>query len=87
MPEMLSLCGKSFRVQRRVDKICVADAGSLRRFPKGDVMILNGPRCDGNADDGCRIFWKEEAWLRPFDAEKMLELSAPRRPQQIERSS
>jgi hypothetical protein len=72
MPEMLGWCGKLFRVQRRVDKTCVADAGSLRRFPKGDVVILNGPRCDGNAHDGCkhgcRIFWKE-AWLRPLDAD------------------
>ena len=35
-------------------------------------MILDGPRCDGQAHDGCRhgcrIFWKE-AWLRPVDAE------------------
>jgi hypothetical protein len=72
MPEMLSWCGKSFCVQRRVDKTCVADAGSLRRFPNGDVVILNGPRCDGNAHDGCkhgcRIFWKA-AWLRPLDAD------------------
>ena len=72
MPEMLSWCGKSFRIMRRVDRTCVADAGSLRRFPKGDVLILNGPRCDGNAHDGCkhgcRIFWKE-AWLRPLAAD------------------
>jgi hypothetical protein len=72
MPEMLDWCGKSFRILRRADKTCVADAGSLRRFPKGDVVILDGPRCDGNAHDwckhGCRIFWKE-AWLRPVDAD------------------
>lgn len=70
MPEMLSWCGKSFRVLRRVDKICVADAGSLRRFPKGDVVILDGSRCDGNGHDGCkhgcRILWKE-AWLCSLD--------------------
>ena len=34
MPEMLSWCGKSFRVLRRVDKICVADAGSSAAFPQ-----------------------------------------------------
>ncbi len=72
MPEMLSWCGKSFRVQRRVDKICVAEAGSLRRFPKEDVVILDGARCDGSAHDGCkhgcRILWKE-AWLRPLDSD------------------
>ncbi|HEY4369157.1 MAG TPA: hypothetical protein VGN07_18120 [Steroidobacteraceae bacterium] len=67
MPEMVDWCGKSFHVQRRVEKTCVADH-PLRRFPANDVVILDGPRCDGNSHDGCghgcRILWKE-AWLRP----------------------
>jgi len=76
MPEMLDWCGKSFHVQRRVEKTCVdvtppAD-GARRRFLANDVVILDGPRCDGHGHDGCkhgcRIFWKE-AWLRPMDAE------------------
>ena len=75
MPEMLDWCGKPFRVQRRVEKTCVDVAppawGARRRFPANDVVILDGPRCDGHGHDGCkhgcRIFWKE-AWLRPMDA-------------------
>jgi len=70
MPEMLDWCGKTFRVQRQVAKTCVA-GHAMRQFPGDDVVILDGPRCDGNGHDGCRhgcrIFWKE-AWLRPVDA-------------------
>jgi hypothetical protein len=67
MPEMLGSCGKVFQVKRRVVKICAPDL-PLRRFPADDVVILDGPRCDGSGHDGCkdgcRILWKE-AWLRP----------------------
>jgi len=70
MPEMLASCGKPFRIQRRVEKTCV-EGFPLRRFPGNDVVVLDGPRCDGSGHDGCghgcRIFWKEE-WLRPRDA-------------------
>jgi hypothetical protein len=70
MPEMLDWCGKPFRVLRRVEKTCV-DIGfptyPNRRFAADDVVMLEGPRCDGHGHDGCkrgcRIFWKE-AWLR-----------------------
>jgi hypothetical protein len=69
MPEMLSWCGKSFRVQRRVYKTCV-DGDAIRFFPANDVVVLEGPRCDGSSHGGCkhgcRIYWKE-AWLRPVD--------------------
>src|SRR5215470_5695346 len=71
MPEMLSWCGQSFRVQRRVEKTCV-DGHPVRRFPANDVVVLEGPRCDGSGHDGCkhgcRIYWKL-AWLRPVDAD------------------
>lgn len=70
MPEMLSWCGKSFQVQHRVYKTCV-DGDPMRHFPANDVVVLNGPRCDGKSHDGCnrgcRIYWKE-AWLRRVDA-------------------
>jgi hypothetical protein len=73
MPEMLDWCGKPFRVQRRVEKTCVDAEVHLdpkRRFPAGDVVMLDNLRCDGAAHDGCkrgcRVFWKE-AWLRPLD--------------------
>ena len=74
MPEMLDWCGKPFRVQRRVEKTCVAVDPPLypnRRFASNDVVLLDGPRCDGQAHDGCRrscrIFWKEE-WLRRVES-------------------
>ena len=69
MPEMLGWCGKSFRVQRRVDKTCV-DGHPIRRFPANDVVVLEALRCDGSSHDGCkhgcRIYWKH-AWLRPVE--------------------
>lgn len=69
MPEMLHSCGRSFHVQSQVVKTCV-DGHPMRQFPDDDVVILDGPRCDGSAHDGCkhgcRIFWKK-AWLRPAD--------------------
>jgi hypothetical protein len=52
MPEMLGSCGELFQVKRRVEKICAPDL-PLRRFPANDVVILNGPRCDGSGHDGC----------------------------------
>lgn len=75
MSEMLDWCGKSFRVQHRVEKTCVdlkpPAWGDKQRFPANDVVILDGPRCDGRDHDGCkhgcRIFWKE-AWLIPMNA-------------------
>ena len=67
MPEMLESCGGIFRVLRCVEKTCV-DGHARRRFPGDAVVILDGPRCDGAAHDGCkhgcRIFWKQ-AWLEP----------------------
>jgi hypothetical protein len=66
MPEMLPSCGKQYRVLRLVDKTCV-DGDPIRHFPGNDVVVLDSPRCDGSAHDGCmrgcRIFWKE-AWLQ-----------------------
>jgi hypothetical protein len=74
MPEMLEWCGKSFRVQRRVEKTCVEVDNPIvpnRRFAKNDVVILDDLRCDGSSHDGCkrgcRIYWKE-SWLRSADA-------------------
>ena len=70
MPEMLSSCGKNFRVLRRVEKTCFEIAPGwlhMQRFPANDVVLLEEQRCSGDGHDGCRrgcmIFWKE-AWLR-----------------------
>jgi hypothetical protein len=69
MAEMVESCGKRFRIQRRVERTCVA-GHPMRRFAADDVVILDGPRCDGSGHDGCghgcRVFWKE-AWLRSGD--------------------
>ena len=76
MPEMLSMCGKPFRVERRAEQTCVDVLPPVkphRRFAADDVVFLDGPRCDGGGHDGCKrgckVFWKE-AWLRPLDSRK-----------------
>src|SRR5262245_23583587 len=76
MPEMLDWCGRTFSVERRVAKTCVALAPSVypnRRFAEDDVVVLAGPRCDGSGHDGCKrsckILWKE-AWLRPVESDE-----------------
>src|SRR5690349_4351048 len=74
MPEMLAWCGRTFRVEHRVERTCVdvlpPEPGN-RRFPANDVVVLDGPRCDGSAHDGCmrgcKVFWNE-TWLEPADA-------------------
>jgi hypothetical protein len=74
MPEMLEWCGKTVRVERRVEKTCVDVASPIypmRRFAANDVVVLEGLRCDGRAHDGCKrsckIFWRED-WLRRLDS-------------------
>jgi hypothetical protein len=80
MAEMLELCGKRFRVFRRVVKTCTSGSGSstMRAFPDDDVVVLEGIRCTGADHDGCQkacmIFWRE-AWLR-----KVTDVSAPPSP-------
>ena len=66
MPEMLSLCGKRFRVGKRADKTCDnIEPWSIRRMT--NAVHLEGVRCNGEAHGGCQagclIFWKE-AWLK-----------------------
>jgi hypothetical protein len=70
MPEMVALCGQRFRVARRVVKTCFSGVGSyaaMRRFRNDDVLVLEAPRCDGEAHDGCQkgcvLLWRE-TWLR-----------------------
>lgn len=70
MPEMMSYCGRQFRIASRVFKLCASGTGSstMRAFDSGDVLILEGLRCSGAEHDGCEkdctILWRE-AWLRP----------------------
>jgi len=69
MPEMLPFCGRRFRVAKRVVKTCsfTGSGTNMRGFPSDDVVTLDGPRCSGDAHDGCpkacTIFWRT-AWLR-----------------------
>lgn len=69
MPEMISHCGKRFRVFRRVEKIhhyYGPTAPHLRRLQ--DAVLLDELRCDGTGHGGCQagcqVIWKE-AWLVP----------------------
>ena len=64
MPEMVPLCGKTFRVFRRAERTCVEGIG-MRSMK--NAVFLEGLRCDGSAHGGCQrgclFFWKE-AWLK-----------------------
>jgi hypothetical protein len=64
MPEMLSFCGKQFRVAARAFKTCVDD-GDMRQLE--DTVLLEEARCNGSnhasCDRGCLIFWKT-GWLK-----------------------
>jgi hypothetical protein len=73
MREMAQLCGRRFRVSRRVVKVCASGmkGGSvLRGFRTDDVVLLDGLRCSGEDHDGCQkscaIFWRD-AWLRKIE--------------------
>lgn len=63
MPEMLELCGRSFTVVQRVNKVCVH--GQQPRKMVG-ALVLDAPRCDGSSHGGCEMscpyLWKEQ-WL------------------------
>ncbi|HJZ80509.1 MAG TPA: hypothetical protein VKD91_09190 [Pyrinomonadaceae bacterium] len=64
MPEMLSYCGRQFRVSRQAFKTCVDDQ-EMRQL--GGTVLLEEVRCNGKSHGGCGkaclIFWKE-AWLK-----------------------
>jgi len=68
MPEMLKLCGQTFRVSRQAFKTCVDDQ-EMRGLER--TVFLDEARCDGashgGCDRACLIFWKE-AWLKPVKA-------------------
>jgi hypothetical protein len=73
MPEMVELCGKRFRVSKRVVKTCTSGTkagSSMRLFRTDDVVLLDQLRCSGTDHDGCQkactIFWRE-AWLRKVE--------------------
>jgi hypothetical protein len=74
MPEMLAVCGQTFRVLQNVVQACVDGAflkvhteSYVREFRNNNVVTLEGVRCSGvdhgGCQRGCAISWKE-AWLR-----------------------
>jgi len=73
MPEMVELCGRRFRVGRRLVKTCyyTGRSNDMRAFSVDDVVTLEDVRCSGDAHDncpkGCMIFWREE-WLRRVES-------------------
>jgi hypothetical protein len=71
MPEMLSLCGRSFQVSARADKTCdtVNLTGCTRQM--SETVHLVGARCDGSAHGGCEagcLFFFKESWLETVDS-------------------
>ena len=86
MPEMLTYCGKTFRVFKAAHKTCdTIEHYKGRRM--ASAVHLEGLRCDGAGHGGCQagclLFWKE-AWLRrvrgPHAQEKLASASSPVRP-------
>lgn len=72
MPEMLSYCGRKFRVQRIANKTCVnADSVFIGALPRSVVLQIPD-RCDGSGHGGCQMackfFWRTQ-WLSPDAAE------------------
>jgi hypothetical protein len=66
MPEMVPMCGRSFRVSSRAEKVCDTIVGGGSRS-MDNTVFLEDLRCSGAAHGGCRaecrIYWKE-SWLR-----------------------
>jgi hypothetical protein len=79
MPQMLSKCGKRFRVRKRAHKLCDTVNGTHGR-QMTDAVFLDDIRCDGEAYGGCEmrcaVIWKE-AWLRRADTVDSASLSVP----------
>jgi hypothetical protein len=71
MPEMVYMCGRSFRVSSRAERVCDTILGVGSRS-MNDTVFLEDLRCSGAAHGGCaaecRIYWKE-SWLTFGSAE------------------
>lgn len=69
LPEMEKYCGRTFAVRRIVTKFVQEGVEEgMRRIV--DVVLLDGPICDGEAHEGCQRacfpLWKT-AWLAPAE--------------------
>ena len=78
MPEMVSRCGKRYKVKIKIEKTCVEFCNiqkmigdEIRKFTPNNVVYLEDMRCNGKFHDNCQvschIFWKE-AWLKKVDS-------------------
>jgi hypothetical protein len=67
MPEMLSYCGRTFRIDKISGKTCDTVNWSGMREMQNTVHLVD-VRCDGQAHGGCQagcfIYWKT-SWLKP----------------------
>lgn len=65
MPEMMAFCGEKRRVAKWATSVCLQD-DQVRFGALSNCVILEMPRCDGEAHGGCqmgcRFFWKTQ-WL------------------------
>jgi len=65
--EMISFCGKQFKVYKKLERIVLESTGEMRRM-RTPTVILEGVFCDGsahgNCDRSCFCFWRE-VWLKP----------------------
>jgi hypothetical protein len=65
MDEMWKFCGQRFRVHKRVDRILIERAGTIRKMKH--TVLLGEVQCDGLAHGGCDAscyhYWRE-VWLR-----------------------
>jgi len=63
MPEMVEFCGKTLRIRRLADRVCL---GGFRKHE--GIGHLENARCTGAAHGGCQaaclLFW-DESWLEP----------------------
>lgn len=67
MPEMLSFCGRRFRVSAVAHKTCETAKKTYKGRRLDTTVQLADLRCDGSAHGGCqadcKFFWKD-AWLK-----------------------
>lgn len=62
--EMLSHCGRRYRVLKRVEKIFLEESRQNRRLK--NTVLLEGVHCQGiglDCDRACFLFWRE-VWLK-----------------------
>jgi hypothetical protein len=74
MPSMARLCGKRYRVRKRVERIMLESSGEIRKIR--NTVLLEGATCENlyGCDRSCFHFWRE-VWLRRVDDDMRRESS------------